>query len=194
MTVSEKSGPRRPSPEFAAIAREAFGFLSDLGFSESESMPTIVRYRRGDVEADVYHGRQSHELGFGVTRQGVRYSIGDLIRTTDPEAAERYRNFAARTPDGIVEGLTRLAALVRRHAVPALQGDPGVFAVLADQSRTSRETFAMNVLARQILPKADEAFRKGNYREAAELYERIQSRLGPAQLKKLIIAKDRSQS
>jgi len=47
------------------------------------------------------------------------------------------------------------------------------------------------VLEGQLRPKADDAFRRGDYREAAELYERIQPRLTPAEKKKLSIARQR---
>jgi hypothetical protein len=42
-----------------------------------------------------------------------------------------------------------------------------------------------------LRPRADEAFRRGNYQEAAELYERIRPRLTPAELKKLAVARER---
>jgi hypothetical protein len=125
MSVSDKVDPDRTRLNFAKAVTERFAFLGDLGFSVTELLPTIVRYRKGDVEADVYHGRQSYELGFDVERHGVRYSLSDLISAVDPVAAEQYRNFAARTQDGITKGLTLLAELVKRHSEPALRGDPG---------------------------------------------------------------------
>jgi hypothetical protein len=50
----------------ANAVSEKFSFLGEQGFSEVESLPTIVRYRKRDLEVHVYHGRRSFELGFEV--------------------------------------------------------------------------------------------------------------------------------
>lgn len=192
MTASDKVDSDRTRLNFAKAVTERFGFLGDLGFSVTELLPTIVRYRKGDVEADVYHGRQSYELGFDVERHGIRYSLSDLISAADPEAAEQYRNFAATTQDGITKGLTRLAELVKRYSEPALRGDPDFFATIEKQRKLWAEGYSLDVLAGQLRPKAYEAFRQGNYREAVELYERIRPRLTPVELKRLAVAKERA--
>ncbi|HSD22470.1 MAG TPA: hypothetical protein VLC54_20640 [Anaeromyxobacter sp.] len=177
---------------FADAATRSFAFLSDLGFGEVESLPTIVRYRNGDLEVAIYHGRQSFEIGFEVVRSGARYTISELIRAADPEAAERYRNYAATTPQGIAEGLSRLEGLVKRYGERALRGDPAFFATLDEQRRSWAEGYELDVLAGQLRPKADAAFRGGDYRQAADLYERIRPRLSAAELKKLALAKERA--
>lgn len=194
MSASDKVSPDRTRLNFANAVTERFAFLDDRGFSVTELLPTIVRYRKGDVEVDVYHGRQSYELGFGIERHGVRYSLSDLIRTVDLQAGEQYRNFAATTQDGIAEGLTQLVGWVKRYCEPALRGDPEFFAALDRQRKIWAESYALDVLAVQLRPKANEAFRRGNYRKASELYERIRLRLTPAELKKLTLAKKRAQS
>ena len=193
MSGSEKIGPERERLNFVNAVTERFGFLSEWGFSMTESLPTLVRYRNGEIGVDVYHGRQSYELGFGVERLGVRYPLATLIRAIDPEAEQEYRNFAATTPDVVANGLTQLAELVKRYGEPALRGDAEFFARLDKQRVEWAEGYALDVLARQLRPKADAAFREGRYREAAELYERIRPRLTPAELKKLTLAKNRAQ-
>ena len=52
--------------------------------------------------------------------------------------------------------------------------------------------YALDVLAEQIRPQAEAAFRGRQYREAAKLYERIAKRLTPTELKKLGMARRRS--
>ena len=49
----------------------------------------------------------------------------------------------------------------------------------------------MDVLAEQLRPKADAAFRSGDYHQAAELYQKIRPRLSDSGLKKLALAKKR---
>jgi len=50
---------------------------------------------------------------------------------------------------------------------------------------------ALDVLADQLRPQADEAFRTGDYAAAANLYAQIRGRLTPAEIKKLKFAEER---
>lgn len=192
MSADDKIEPEGRRLDFANAVSKRFTLLDDLGFSAVESLPTLVRYRKGDVGVSVYHGRQSYEIGFEITHGGSRYSISELIRATDPEAADRYRNFAATTLEEIGEGLIQLEQLVERYAERALRNDPEFFAVLQDQSKASAECYTLHVLAGQVRPKAEAAFRRGDYREAAALYEKIRSRLNATELKKLALATERA--
>lgn len=192
MSETNNVGPERTRFDFASAVSERFAFLDDLGFSRVESLPTLVRFRKGDLEVNVYHGRQSFEIGLEVVRQGERYSMSELIRVTDPETAGRYRNFATTTPQGIAEGLRRLKDLAQRYGNPALRGDPEFFTTIESQRKAWMEGYALDVLAGQLRPKAEAAFRKGDYQEAVELYERIRPRLSATELKKLTLARERA--
>jgi hypothetical protein len=180
----DEVGRERTRLNFAHAVRERFAFLDDMGFSEVESLPTLVRYRSDQLEVTLYHGRQSFELGFEISRDGARYAISELIGVADAEAAKRYRNFAATTSAGIIEGLNQLAELVTRYGDRALRGDSAFFAMLEDHRKSWSEGYALDVLEKQLRPKAQAAFQQGNYREAAELYERIRPRLSAAEEKK----------
>jgi hypothetical protein len=185
--------PRSPRSRFdfvGAVAR-TFEFLTRLGFSQAETSPTLVRYRKDDIQAKVYYGRQSYELGFEIGHKGNEYSISELIRATDPETARQYRNPIATSQKALTEGLARLEELTRIYGLRGLQGDPEFFVALDRQRKSWAEAYALEVLESQLRPKADEAFRRGDYGEAVKLYERIRSRLSPADLKKLAIAKER---
>lgn len=192
MGTSDDVEHDRTRLNFADAAIERFRFLGGLGFALVESSLTLVRYAKGELEAHVYHGRRSYEIGFEVARGGDRYTISELIRATDSEAAARYRNYVATTAEEIAQGLTQLEGLVKRFGVLALRGEPEFFATLASQRKRWAEGFELDVLAGQLRPKADAAFRSGGYREAAELYERILPRLSAAELKRLAIAKKRA--
>lgn len=177
---------------FTEETRQAFAFLGQLGFSEIEALPTLVRYRKGGVEIDVYHGRQSYEIGLGITAFGARYAISEIIRHIDPEIAKSYRYAAATTPDGVVSGLKELNLLLKRHARSALDGNLQFFSSLESERKLWSVEYALDVLTDQLRPQADEAFRQKDYSKAAELYSRIRGRLSPAELKKLSIAEERS--
>lgn len=184
----------RTSLDFERLARNDFAFLNALGFSEVEVSPTLIRYVKGDIELDVYHGRQSYEISAGVCYFGTRYSLEEIIRATDPETAKLYRNFSATTPKGVAVGLEQLSSLMKRYAQAALLGDPQFLSALEAQRKIWSENYALDVLAQQLRPQADKAFQKGDYTTAAELYARIKARLSPAESKRLALAEERRPS
>ena len=157
---------------FENEAREAFAFLGDLGFSEIEALPTLVRYcqRKGSVEVDVYHGRKSYEIGVGINAFGTRYAISEIIRHIDSEAEKYFRYPATTTPEGVVVGLDELSSLMKRYCRSALDGDSQLFSILESERKSWSEEYALDVLADQLRPQADEAFRQRNYAKSAELY------------------------
>lgn len=182
----------RAYPSFAEEARKAFAFLSDLGFSEIEVQPTLVRYKKGDIEVDVYHGRQSHEIGASVTTLGSRYTISEILRYVEPKVEKTFHYPATTTPKGIATGLSTLSALMKRYGRSALDGDMNLFSALEIERKSWSEEYAIDVLTDQLRPLANEAFRQKNYAKSAELYSQIKDRLSKADLKKLSIAEKHS--
>ena len=182
----------RTDLHFARKVRGAFLFLQEMGFAEVEAASALVLYRKDDVEVDVYHGRQSYEVSAGVTAFGVRYSMSELIRTADTAAAQTYRSTVATTSEGIADGLAELCSLMKSYGGDALKGDRQFFSKLAKQREQWSEDYALDVMAGQLRPQAEEAFRRGNYAMAAELYARIEGRLTQTEVKKLAFAKSRS--
>lgn len=177
---------------FKGATRERFAFLNELGFSEIEALPTLVRYRKDGVEVDVYHGRLSYEIGAGISYLGTRYAMAEIIRAVDPEAAKKYGGALTSTAEGVVAGLAELSSLMRRYGIAALRGDPRFFSMLAEKNKVWIEDYWLDGLARQLRPQADEAFHRGDYAKAVELYAQIRDRLSPAEIKKLQIAEERS--
>lgn len=174
--------------QFARQVQDAFKFLGDTGFELVEACTTLVRYRKGGVEVDVYHGRQSYEVGGGVMLAGTRYSIGEIIRSVNPEVARGYRYKMAMTPEETAAAVVELAALFRNYASGALGGTPQMIALLRERRQVWAEEYALDVLAAQLRPQAEAAFRRGAYGQAAELYGRIQKRLSPSEIRKLSLS------
>lgn len=191
MNANEKIDLERARLGFAETVRRYFAFLAGFGFTEVESSPTIVRYRSGDLDLNVYYGRQSYEINMQVNHRDEQVSIEQIIRATDPVGWEKYRVYAATTPAGVKFGVERLAELVLRYGERALRDDPEFFADLTKKREAWADAFALDVLASQVRPKAEAAFREGRYREAAELYERIAARLSVAERAKLAAARKR---
>ena len=177
--------------KFAEEARKAFAFIGDLGYSEIEALPTLVRFRKRGIEVDVYHGRQSYEIGAGVTAFGTRYAISEIIRYVDPEFAKHYHYIAATTLEGVIAGLKELSSLMKRYCKQALDGDPKLFSTLKEERQSWSEGYALDVLVDQLRPQADDAFRRRDYSKAVKLYTQIKQRLSPTEVKKLSIAEKR---
>jgi phenylalanyl-tRNA synthetase beta subunit len=176
---------------FENKVRETFAFLADFGFYEIEASATLVRYQKDDVEVDIYHGCQSFEIGASITCFGTRYAISEIIRTADVETAKQYRNAMATTPEIVAVALEKLSSLMKCYGNAVLKGDQQICLELKEQRNQWPEEYALDVLADQLRPQADEAFRRGNYSTAAELYARFRERLSPAETKKLKFAEER---
>lgn len=166
-------------------------FLAHAGFVETEAAPTLVRFVRGDVEVDVFHGRKSYEIDAGVTFKGTRFSLSEIVRVTNPLVVEGYRSAVATSPDSIAASLAKLSAMLRQYGGSALCGDRTFFSKLKEQRVKWSEDYAIEVLAEQLRPKAEDAFRRGDYAAAAELYLRIRHCLSQAEIAKLTIASKR---
>lgn len=184
--------PDRANLHFERKVRVAFKFLEDIGFVEVEALPTLVRYFKTGVEVDVYHGRQSYEVGAGITGFGTRYAMSEIIRASDQEAAKRYRSAVVTKEEGLAESLEELSLQMKRYGIPALQGNSEFFSSLNNQRKQWLEEYALDVLAEQLRPQAHKAFQRGDYSIAVELFSRIQARLSTAELKKMAIAKARA--
>ncbi len=177
---------------FDVVARERFAFLNEIGFSEIEALPTLMRYRKDGVEVDVYHGRRSYEIGAGISYLGTRYEVAEIIRGVDPEAAKGYRAGLTSTAEGVAARLEQLSSLMQRYGVAALKGDAHFFSMLAEKRKTWVADYWLDGLAQQLRPQADEAFHRGDYSKAAELYARIRDRLSPTEIMKLAFAEKRA--
>lgn len=195
MRAGNQTTSDREALGFAEAVRSAFAFLRQYGFAEIEAAPTIVRFASGDVGLTLYHGRSSYEVGAEIGLRGSTepgYTLSEVIRLADPAEGAKYRNLAVTTKESVRNAAATVASLLKKFGEAALIADSKCFSRLEDQRRAWSESYALDVLADQVLPRADEAFRQGRYAEAADLYERIRPRLSPAETKKLDLAKRRA--
>jgi len=181
----------RATLAFAEAVCSEFGFLPRHQFRCVRTEPTLVRYESDKIFVNIYHGRSSYELGIevGPLESGVEldmgYSLSALIRLVAPEEAAAYRSFVATTPKNVQIGVKLLSEKFKGYGWDLLCGDPDIFTKLKTQRAQLSETFAMEVLARQVRPKAEAAFRSKDYGEAIRLYDSIRNQLTPVELKKL---------
>jgi hypothetical protein len=177
---------------FAEAALVAFGFLVEQGFEPDEVCSTLVRFRRGAVVANVYHGRRSYEIRFEVVRERQTWTIGSILAMVDPVKAEEFRYARAVTPDAVPAGLAQLAAVVQQYAAPALNDDSTFYRALEEWAARWRTKYEMDVREKQVRPKANAAFKAGEYAKAVLLYLEIEERLTPVERQKLELARRRS--
>lgn len=191
--------PDRRALHFAETVRKSFTFLAAHGVDLVESGPTLVLFESGQLYVNVYHGRKSFELGLEIgplktTRSTeAPFSMSEIIRLVEPEMAERYRDYAARTAEGVGEGVRRLALLFHRYVDGGLLRDPGLFVRLDRQRAALSEDFERKVNTAQIRRKLDEAWHAKDYPGVVGLLERIGADLTPSERKKLAFAKKRLQ-
>jgi hypothetical protein len=182
-----------PKSPFSSAVRQRFHFLETLGYQQTELADSYVRYERGSMAVEIYQGRQSYELGVNLIHNGVSYSLEELLELHRAHGGNTmFEPFAATDQHGIEIGVDRLAAMLQSCIQCVLTGDTRTYRELDQRREAARRSLALDVLAEQLRPKAEFAFRAKDYRRAAELYDQIRERLSPSELRKLEVAKDRS--
>jgi hypothetical protein len=170
------------------LVRDRFVYLSEQGFVAEEILPTDLRFRRDDVEITIYWDPRSFEIDLAIGKGPERYSMSEILRATDPDAAEKYRSWSAGTPDSLVSGVTALANLFALYGKSAIAGGESYFSELKRKRREWSIAYSAEVMAAGVRREADEAFRSGSYREAAALYRQFEAALTPSEKGKLEFA------
>jgi hypothetical protein len=189
--AGELRGVRMTSPalRFEDQAIKIFEFLIDFGFTLTSVKPTQVIYSSDGVSVALYRGRRSYEIGCDIEAFGHSYGLGQLIRATAPEVVEKYRYNAGNSQGVIFRGLTELSLLLRQHADAGLRGDKNFFEIVKESDRDYLKKYALEVIAKQVRPKASEAFRIGNFKLAVELYSQMAGSLTVVEEKNLLFSK-----
>ena len=153
--------------DFVRAIRRSFGYLCELGFVETSNEPTLVRFNRGDVDVDVYHGRMLYEINVGVSWAGERFGMVELLKIVRPTIASSYRVPAATTAEQTSRWVAAVAEQFEAAAPLLLDALP--VALKVERQRAAK-ALELDVLASQVRPKADAAFRDKKYAEAVRLY------------------------
>ena len=186
-------GSPRRFLRFRETVLKHFSFLESRGLRASETSETYVRFAGEVADIEVFHGRQSFELGANVIRGGLKYSLTEfqMLRSSTNEDAN-FLVFAATDAHGVETGVGLLASALKDCIDAILLDSPDMYVELQSRREANRKKLAMDTLVSQTRPKADEAFRRGDYSRAAELYEVIREQLSPSEMRRLEIAKSRT--
>jgi hypothetical protein len=180
---------------FAESVEREFGFLRDLGFTMGRREATLVRFESNRVRIDVYHGRQSYEIGLSIgpvtASQGDSYSMGTLLTLVDPNAARAYRPYAASSPAAVRRGVTELAGLLSRCVVSGLLDDPMLLQRVRERSQEAADDYANEVLLADTRRRVQAAWNARDFAQVVTLLAPVQHLITDAEREKLRYAQKR---
>lgn len=188
---SERS--QRHALGFGASVEREFEFLGEHGFIVRRREPTLVRFESDRLGIDVYHGRQSYEIGLligpasPVSAQGYPMSI--LLDVAVPELARGYRNYAALEPEAVRRGVSELARLFRLCVDRGVLAERDVLERLAERGAQAAHDYAAEVLLSQTRWKVEAAWKARDYAEVVELLSPVEHLVGEVERKKLRYAR-----
>lgn len=184
---------------FAEEVISNFCFLTQkYNFRLVKAEPTFVRYESHNVFVNIYHGRASYELGFEVGQlidapgQERAFSLSDIIDLLSASEETDYILLQASTAERVKEYVSKLAAMVKKYAGAALQGDPQVFKRLSKIQLEKSNKLLKEWNLSEIREQAEKAWHEKDYALLAKLYDSIRGELSPAEAKKLEYAKRQS--
>ncbi len=175
---------------FVSSAKSAFQFLiTEYGFSIIEEEPTFIRYETTAVFINIYHGRQSYEIGFecGLKRieEASRYRLPVILLGLLGEKAREIRAYyQANEQEVIANCLVKLASLVKDYCSPVLQGDDIAFARIANVSSSENRALTEKYSIDPIKRKAEAAWSDKNYEKVISLYGSIKGSLSEIEKKR----------
>jgi hypothetical protein len=192
--LNNEPTPERAQLGFNDAVLSSFKFLGDLGLRQVEERVTLVRYESSEVFLNVYHGRASYELGVEIGRLGEpdkRLSIFDVVRWAGAEKAEGFGQhvmFQVSSREGVREFVPKLAALVKKYAIPLLRGDEDAYhTALESRAKRYAEEVKEGGLG-VVRSKADAAWQAKDYAQVIELYSPVRQDLTEVEAKKLAYA------
>jgi hypothetical protein len=192
--LNKEPGPERAHLGFEHAVLTHFRFLSDLGLRPLEKKSTLVRYESSAVFVNVYHGRASYELGVEMGRlkkPDAKVSIFDAVRLAGAEKTEGFGQhvmFQVGSQEGVREFVPKLAALVKKYAIPLLRGDEDVYRAALELRAKRYANEVKEGGLRAVRGKADAAWHAKDYARVVQLYGPIHGDLTEVEAKKVAYA------
>lgn len=188
--------------DFAAMARESFGFLEQRSFVYSWDGGYRVRFDSPTVFVGVvYDATRSCELGVEIGLQaGIEYNverpfeIWEILRSLGRGELPEAKSVIQSRASGLQKYLGRLSDLVRQYASGLLTGDIELFRALGRQRDADSAAYALRTALSYARQNAEKAWKQGKYQEVVEELEPVADHLSPAEQKMLAIARKRIQS
>lgn len=176
---------------FADEVTDRFAFLDAQGLRRVHVEDTLVRFESHRLTINIYHGRQSYEIGLeveGPASPHDRYSFSELLRLVDQEQAQHYRCFAAHNIQGVSNGVRQLAETFQKYFTSGILDDNRLFSRLKQQRETLNRDYAKDVELQQARRKADDAWHQKDYSLVVKNLKPLRDSLSPSEVAKLAFA------
>ena len=198
----ERSGVAadRHSLGFAESVKNAFSFLAEnFGFRERVAAATLVRYESDKMFLNVYHGRQSYELGVEVgclhDAEAYRYRLPEVLGAFLGGVRHQNAYYFQASDRGSVRRCAEAAAsLVEQHYGAVLEGDPLALKRLEAFTSGRNDEYTREVVQRPTRDSAERAWQGKDYSTVVELYGSIRSDLTPVERKRLEYAEKQARA
>ena len=171
---------------FAEEVGARFSFLEDLGFRNVRSDATHVRYESPQVGINVYHDQRSFEIWLTMESAADTYSLGEILHQIDPKQSKQYRyDYVARTVQGVVVGVDKLASLFRQCLASGMLPDKQLSERLKIQGKERIAKYALDIELMHVRRKLESAWHKKDYPCVVELLKPFQAALTATEIAKL---------
>jgi len=188
MSIEHING--RSALRFAEEVKDHFSYLGNFGIRCVCSNETLVQFESPKIRINVYHGRQSYEIGLEIASSslGDTYSFSEILLLVDAKRADHYRNYTAHTADGVAEGVSQLADLFHQCISAGILNDGRLFSRLKLQKKKIAKKYALDVEMRQARRKSEIAWREKDYATVVNTLKPLRSALTAVEVRKLEFA------
>ena len=176
---------------FADEVTSHFAFLEARDFRCVCSEGTLVRFESPELAINIYHGRQSYEIGLELespVSTTDHYSLSELLRLVDPERAEHYRSFATHSEQGVSDGVRQLAESFQRCVAAGILNNTEIFSRLKLQRQKLNKDYALDVQLEQVRKKAEVAWHNKDYATVVRTLKPLRGSLSASEIAKLEFA------
>jgi len=169
-----------------------FQFLEALGFQCTAAESTIVSYESSTMVINIFHGRQSYEIGLEIaliSKLDKFYSIFEILQLVDARRFRDYRNYMTHSEEGIVDGVRRLAELFRECLDSGILADAEIFSKLEEVCGGLTRDYWLKAELAHAREIASDAWAKGDFQRFVNTFSSLQEHLSGSELKKFEYAK-----
>lgn len=185
---------QRTNLGFQEEVKEYFGFLlTEYGFECVFSDPYCVKFNSDKVYLNVYHERISYEIYFEIGmlpehyQNTLKVGVKNIIEATENISAKSF--YQASTKENVSIAVKELANLVKQYGKNALIGTVEYFQTISDRKAKKQQSELIMEKLKIAENKAENAWKKKDYKTVIEIYENIEAHLNTIQTKKLELAR-----
>lgn len=183
----------REELQFPKLVIRYFKFLErDFNFIVSRTTNTLVRYQSELLFINIYHGRNSYEIGFELGVIGslntAVYDLPVILKTLVP-AYKGLLYFQASNYADLKDCIKTISRIVIEYCKEALYGKELVLAEINNTYNTINKEATKLYSIKPIQDKALQAWQRKDYFEVVRLYTSIENEINQLERQRLIFAR-----